>query len=89
MRIRIMYNEANGTFNITSNPSAYYAAQWSQIAIVEDMKIADAFVAWVSKTRDLSNQPDKPWEYVGQKPSLELIKLDWQTFESILPFIKL
>lgn len=84
-----MYNESEGSLNISNDPNTTYHSSWSQIAIVENMNIADAFVAWVSKTRDLSNQPDKPWEYKGQKPSLELIKLDWQTFESILPFIKL
>lgn len=89
MSAKIMYNESNGVFNISNDPATLYANQWAQIAIVDDMKTADAFVAWVSKTRDLSNQPDKPLEHKGQKPSLEVIRLDWQTFESILPFIKL
>ena len=51
-------------------------------------KVIDAFCWWCSKINDLSNQADKPWDYVGKSPSTVKILADFDSFLIAYNFIE-
>lgn len=77
----IAYNENTGAFHLLkSEVVGKLGQQWDIIADQQDSLVSHSFVHWSSKKNDLSNQPDKPWDYVGKKPKLSTILKDWDLF---------
>lgn len=78
----VYYSEINGAFHICSR---YKNVENKDYKIIcgTHTNIADSFVKWASKFNNLSNQPDKPFDFIGDKPEHSKIVSDWELFASV------
>lgn len=78
----VYYSEKNGAFHLCGFNKEMNNPDYSLICGTHT-NIADSFVRWSSKRNNLANQPDKPFDYIGDKPNLLTISKDWELFTSV------
>lgn len=81
----VLYNQDDGAFWLQTKvrQSSRY-----QIVCMGNMLFTHAFVDWASKHFNLSNQPDKPFDYAGEKPPHADILKAYELFLSIYTAIE-
>jgi len=78
----VYYDESKGAFHVCSRTKVVENKNYVMVCGTHP-NIADSFVRWASKLNNLSNQPDKPIDFVGEKPDIFKIDCDWQLFKSV------
>lgn len=82
IHVAVYYCENKGSFHICSKDKIVANHDYA-IVIKTHTNIADSFVSWASKINNLSNQPDKNFDYTGDRPIISKIRSDWQIFKTV------